>query len=132
MISGTDRCHHTVIRSKSEQSGGYAASFHQSQMKLGKNSHIYIHNSDSLFHTPHLCQLRSELIKGEMGRFNIPPFPRSWEEPAPGGSEENNGRKLGDERGSSCWQDDAEDERDDAPHISGHRPAALCWRNWAL
>lgn len=50
----------------------------------------------------------------------------------PGGSGENNGRKLGEERGSSCWQDDAEDESGDAPRTSGYWPAALGSRNWAL
>lgn len=60
--------------------------------------------------TPLLQRRRSELIEREMVRFNIPPFPRSWEERTPAGSSENNARKLGEERGSSCWQDDAEDE----------------------
>lgn len=50
----------------------------------------------------------------------------------PGGSEENNSRKLGEERGSSCWQDDAEDKSGDAPHSSGYWPSALGSRNWAL
>lgn len=87
---------------------------------------------DSALNTPLLLQLWWWLIKGEMGRYRIPPFPRSWEEPAPGGKEKNNGRKLGEELGSSCWQDDPEDESDGTPRTSGHWPAALSRRNCAL
>lgn len=83
-------------------------------------------------HTPLLHRQRSKLIKKETGRSNIPPFPRSWEEPVPAGSTENNGRKLGQERGSSCWQEDPEDESGNTPRTSGYWPAALGSRNWAL
>lgn len=38
----------------------------------------------------------------------------------------------GEEQGSSCWQDDAEDESGGAPRTSGYWPAALGSRNWAL